>query len=115
MLPRPRPLPHHDPGAGPDHTLIPSCDAASRAILDRALTCLVLARGGTPREPGATISTLVSLIVEADARLYDAVADARARGFTWNRIAERLGSTIPAARHRFAGYARWARQLELFD
>jgi hypothetical protein len=115
MLPRPRPLPRYDLDTAPDHTVIPSCDATSRAILDRALTCLILARGGTPREPGATISTLASLLVEADARLYDAVADARSRGYTWNRIAERLGGTIPAARHRFAGYARWARQLELFD
>ena len=99
----------------PDRTLIPSADAACRAVLDHAVTCLVLVRGGVPHDPGARISTLVSLIADADARLPDAVADARHQGFTWNHIAERLGSTIPAARHRFAGYARHTRQLRLFD
>jgi hypothetical protein len=99
----------------PDHTLIPFADAASRAILDHALTCLVLVRGGDLRDPGAAISTLVTLIAEAEARLPDAVVDARVRGYTWNRIAERLGCTISAARHRFADHARCRRQLRLFD
>jgi hypothetical protein len=103
------------PAWWPDHTLIPGTDAACQAILDRALTCLILFRGGDPDDPGAVISTLVSLIADADDRLPDAVADARACGYTWNRIAERLGTTIPAARHRFAGYVRRPRQLDLFD
>lgn len=99
----------------PDHTLIPFADLASRAILDQALTCLVLVRGGDPRDPGAAISTLVTLIAEAEARLPDAVVDARVRGYTWNRIAERLSCTVSAARHRFADHARCRRQLRLFD
>ena len=99
----------------PDRTLIPSTDAACRAILDHALACLILVRGGDPHDPGAVISTLVSLIADADDRLPDAVADARHHGYTWNRVAERLGSTISAARHRFAGYVRRPRQLDLFD
>lgn len=72
-------------------------------------------RGGNPHDPGAVISTLVSLIADADDRLPDAVACAHARGQTWNRVAERLGATISAARHRFAGYVRPPRQLDLFD
>ena len=112
--PSPQPAPA-DPAWWPDRTLIPSADAVCRAILDRAITCLILARGGDLNDPGALISTLVSLIADADDRLPDAVADARARGYTWNRVAERLGTTIPSARHRFAGYARRPRQLDLFD
>jgi hypothetical protein len=104
-----------EPAWWPDHTLIPFADLASRAILDHALTCLVVVRGGDLRDPGAAISTLVTLIAEAEARLPDAVVDARVRGYTWNRIAERLGSTISTARHRFADYARCRRQLRLFD
>ncbi len=69
----------------------------------------------TPHDPAAVISILVSLIADADDRLTDAVATARAHHYTWNRIAERLGTTIPAARHRFAGYVRRPRQLDLFD
>ena len=99
----------------PDHTLIPFADLTSRAILDHALTCLVLVRGGDVRDPGAAISTLVTLIAEAEARLPDAVVDARVHGYTWNRIAERLGSTVSAARHRFSDHARCRLQLRLFD
>ena len=99
----------------PDHTLVPSTDDACRAILDHAVTCLILVRGGDQHDPGAAISTLASLIADADDQLLDAVADARAHGYTWNRIAERLGTTIPAARHRFAGHLRRTRQLNLFD
>ncbi len=104
-----------EPAWWPDHTLIPFADVASRAILDHALTCLVLVRGGDLCDPGAAISTLATLIAEAEARLPDAVVDARVRGYTWNRIAERLGSTISAARHRFADHARCRQQLRLFD
>ena len=104
-----------EPAWWPDHTLIPFADVASRAILDHALTCLVLVRGGDLRDPGAAISTLATLIAEAEARLPDAVVDARVRGYTWNRIAERLGTTISAARHRFADSARCRQQLRLFD
>jgi hypothetical protein len=104
-----------EPTWWPDHTHIPFNDAVSHAILDHALTCLILVRGGNFQDPGATISALVSLITDAEARLPDAVADARALGYTWNRIAERLGSTIPATRRRYAGYARCRRQLRFFD
>ena len=88
---------------------------ASHAILDHALTCLILVRGGNLDDPGAAISTLATLIVEADDRLTDAVADARGHRYTWNRIAQRLGSTVPAARRRYAHHVRWRRQLHLFD
>lgn len=97
----------------PDHTIIPFGDAANRAILDHAVACLVMVRGGDHRDPGAFISTLVTLMADAEARLPDLVADARDRGYTWNRIAERLGTTIPAARRHYADYAR-CRQLGLF-
>jgi hypothetical protein len=110
----PPPHPGHDqPHWWPDHTLIPATDAACQAILDRAVACLILVRGGDPHDPGAVISTLVSLIADADDRLPGAVARARTRGYTWNRVAERLGTTISAARHRFAGQLRRPRQLDL--
>jgi hypothetical protein len=104
-----------DPTCWPDHTLIPFDDDANRAILDHALTCLILVRGGNLHDPGATISTLVTILADAQARLPDAVAKARDHGYTWSRIADRLGSTIPAARRRYADYARLCRQLRLFD
>jgi hypothetical protein len=101
-------------GRWPDHTLIPFDGAVSRAVLDEATACLVLVRGGDLHDPGASISTLVTLIGDAEARLPDLVADARDGGYTSDRIAERLGSTVRAARHRYAEYARW-RRLRRFD
>ncbi len=109
-------IPHHhlDHSWWPDHTTIPFPDAASAALLDHAVACVVLLRGGDLQDPGSTISTLVIFINEAQSRLPDLVAHARDRGYTWDRIAERLGSTIPAARHRYADYVRLRRQLGLF-
>jgi hypothetical protein len=110
---------HSDPSCPdltwwPDHTLIPFTDAACHSILNHALTCLILFRGGDPRDPGAVISTLASLRAETDARLPDAVTDARDQGYSWSRVADRLASTIPAVRHRYADYVRW-RRLDPFD
>jgi hypothetical protein len=97
----------HDPAS--DHTLIPFTDADCRYLLDDAITCLILERGGHLDDPGATISVLVSLMAEAECRLPDAVADARDRGYSWNSIVERLATTIPAARYRHVNYTRWRR------
>ncbi len=66
-----------------------------------------LLRGAHNRDPGAIISVLVSLIADADGRLPDAVADARDRHYTWDRVAERLGTTTPAARRRYADHHAW--------
>jgi hypothetical protein len=111
-------IPHHlldDDSWWPNHTSIPFSDAASSAILDHAIACMVLLRGGDLQEPGSTISALVTFIVDAQSRLPDLVADARDRGYTWSRIAEHLGSTIPAARHHYADYVRLRRELGPFD
>jgi hypothetical protein len=110
-------VPHHhlDDGSWwPDHTTIPFTDAASDAILDHAVACMVLLRGGDLQDPGSTISALVTFIADAQARLPDLVADARDRGYTWSRIALHLGSTTPAARHRYTDYVRLRRQLGPF-
>ncbi len=90
----------------PDRTAIPDTDAECRVLIDDAVSSLVAVRGGSPRDPGAIVSVLVSLAIEADARLPDAVADARDQGYTWDAIADRLATTVPAARHRYAWYAR---------
>jgi hypothetical protein len=111
-------IPHHhldDDSWWPNHTAIPFSDAASSAILDHAISCMVLLRGGDLQDPGSITSALVTFVVDAQSRLPDLVADARDRGYTWSRIAQHLGSTTPAARHHYADYVRRRRQLELFD
>jgi hypothetical protein len=108
---------HHLDGDSwwPNRTTIPFSDAASGAILDHAVACLVLLRGGDLQDPGSTISGLVTFIVDAQSRLPDLVANARERGYTWSRIAERLGATATAARHHYADYVRLRRDLGPFD
>ncbi len=73
-----------------------------RAINNLALQSLV-----------ATFSAKKSIVDQSAAKMTG--VDARVRGYTWSRIAERLGSTIPATRRRYADYARCRRQLGLFD
>jgi hypothetical protein len=62
-------------------------------------------------DAGPTISVLVSLAVEAESRVWDAVADARDRGYSWDQIASRLCISVAAARRRYAGYTRWRMSL----
>jgi len=54
----------------------------------------------------ATVSVLVSLAAEADGQLWDAVADAHDKGYTWDQIADRLATTVNTARRRFAAYTK---------
>src|ERR1700730_15939933 len=82
------------PSAGgpwwPDHALISATDSDCQAILDRAVACLILVRGDDTARP-------------------------RRRHLHSGQPHRRLDTAIPAARHRFAGYGRRLRQLELFD
>ena len=59
-----------------------------------------------PRRRRGAVSCLVSLAVEADDRLHDAVADARDQRYSWDEIAQRLATSTTTARRRFAAYAR---------
>lgn len=103
------PYPDIDPWS--DRTAIAHVDVACRALLDDVVASLILLRGGHPKDPGATISVLASLIAEADSRLPDAVADARDHRYTWDRIAERLGTTIPTAQRRYSAHHRVRTEL----
>ncbi|MGH9001729.1 MAG: hypothetical protein ACRDYV_01245 [Acidimicrobiia bacterium] len=96
------------------HSAIPYTDADTIALVDQAIESLVLMR--SPMElgdAGTTISALVSLIVEADSRLPDAVADARDQGHTWDDIANRLATATTTARRRYATHARRRTPLDL--
>jgi hypothetical protein len=99
-------------GTAPDYTAIPYTDADSSALLDEAVRSLVILRNGSPRDPGARLSVLVSLLADAEARLADSVWLARTRdGYSWDRIAERMALTADAVRHRYGGYVRACSEL----
>ncbi len=107
--------PYQDLDPYADRSAIPYTDAASRALLDDVVASLVVLRGGSTHDPGATISVLVSLDAEIEDRLANDVWLARHHGFSWDQVAERLGLTPGAARRRYSEQVRsrseHARQL----
>jgi transposase-like protein len=62
-------------------------------------------------DPGPTISVLVSLVYEAESRLDDAVADARDHGYSWDQIADRLGTSVTTARRRYVWWTHHRHEL----
>jgi hypothetical protein len=100
-----RPWEACDPGW--DRSLHPYTDADTARIVDQAVITLVTVRAPMwLGDPGPTISVLVSLAGEADGRLYDAVAEARDQGYSWDQIASRLCTMVATTRHRYAGYTQ---------
>ncbi len=92
---------------GPGFTAIPYTDTASAGLIDEAVHALVILRGGSAHDPGATLSVLVSLAQEAEARIPDAVWLARVRhGYSWGQVAERLGLVTETVRRRYGDYVR---------
>ena len=89
-----------------DHTVIPYTDAASAALLDSAIDALVTVRGGSRSDLGARLSVLASLSAELDERTRLVVSRARSWHVSWEIIAERLATTAPRARIRYAAKAR---------
>jgi hypothetical protein len=103
-----------------DRTTRPCTDAGTVTVTDQAVTALVVLRAPAwLGDPGPTISVLVSLVAEADSRLFDAVADAADAGYSWDQVADRLDTSVATARRRYAAYTRWRRaereQLVLGD
>ncbi len=92
---------------GPGYTAIPYTDTDSAGLVDDAVRALVILRDGSPHDPGATLSVLVSLGAEVEARIPDAVWLARARhGYSWGQVAERLGLVTETARRRYGDYVK---------
>ena len=95
-----------------DRALCPYTDAGTAKAVDHAVTTLVILRAPMwLGDPGPVISVLVSVAGEADGRLYDAVADARDQGYSWDQVASRLATNVATARRRYASYSRWRRAL----
>ncbi|MGH9057916.1 MAG: hypothetical protein ACRDZY_00135 [Acidimicrobiales bacterium] len=111
--PYPEVDPYPDVEPWPDRTAIPDTDTECRVLVDDAVSSLIVLRGGSQKDPGAYISVLVSLAVETDGRVPDAVADAREKGYSWDCIADRLATTVAAARHRYAWYVSARRSFPL--
>ena len=97
-------------------TAIPYTDDDTYTLIDEAAYTLTIFRAPMSfGDAGAAVSVLVSLAAEAEGRLHDAVADARDQGYTWNQIADRLATSEPTARRRYAAYATWRRRNTPLD
>jgi hypothetical protein len=95
-----------------DETEIPYTDPDTVALIDEAVDDLDAFRCPLGRgDAGAILSCLVSLIDEAQSRMWDAVADARDQDYTWDEIADRLAGTARSVRRRYAAYTRWRTTL----
>jgi hypothetical protein len=90
-----------------NRTAIPYTDNDTAELIDRAVKDLTIFRASSPGDAGAVVSVLVSQAGEAEGLLFDAVADARDHGYTWNEIADRLATSVTTARRRYAGYTNW--------
>jgi hypothetical protein len=91
-----------------DRCAIPFTDEHTMVIVQQAVESLVLLRSPLQLgDAGATISALVSLAAEIDARIPDAVADARDQDYRWSDIADRLATSVTAARRRYGAYTSW--------
>jgi hypothetical protein len=102
----------HDPRR--DRTAIPYTDSDTHALIDQAAYLLTIFRAPMSfGDAGAAVSVFVSLAVEAEDRLHDAVADARDQGYTWDEIADRLNTSVTTARRRYHAYTNWRRTQPL--
>jgi hypothetical protein len=90
-----------------DQALQPYLDEESLAVVGQAVASLACTRGSGPGDAGAVLSSLASLVAEAQSRLPDAVADARDQDYTWAEIAGRLASSAATVRRRYGDYACW--------
>lgn len=60
-----------------------------------------------PADAGAVLSSIWFLTYEADRLSWDAVADARERGYSWDEVAERLHGDALEVERRYGCYWHW--------
>jgi hypothetical protein len=85
----------------------PAIDQESQVVVAEAVTSLTLLR--FPLSLGdatAELHVLASIVAQVEARIPDAVADARDQDHRWDDISVCLGISAAAVRRRFAAHAR---------
>ena len=84
-----------------DHYLGPAKGDDTARVLDDAIALLAAARNMGLGEAGDDLHLLMSLIVEAQSRLDEAVGAARSQKYSWAQIADLLGVTRASAWQRY--------------
>jgi DNA-directed RNA polymerase specialized sigma24 family protein len=85
-----------------DHYIAPDTGADTAAAIAAAIKSLAAARNFEDPDATITLHLLASLLAHAQARLPQAVTDARNQGCSWAEIADLLGVTRASAWQRYA-------------
>lgn len=92
-----------------DYYLGPTKGEDTVRVHDEAIASLAAARNIGLGEAGDDLHLLMSLLVEAESRLDDAVCAARVQKYSWAQIADLLGVTRASAWQRYASSAEQTR------
>jgi hypothetical protein len=87
-----------------DRTIEPYRDDETIEIVDDMVDSLIICRCGSTADAGAQLSIIASLTAELDARLPEAIFEARNQDYTWTQIAARLAIPQSTIRHRYSDY-----------
>ena len=89
-----------------DRTIEPYRDEETTELVDDMIDSLIICRCGSTADAGAQLSAVASLTAELDARLPEAIFEARDQDYTWAEIGELLGLTPATAQRRYAHHRR---------
>lgn len=94
-----------------DRTIEPYRDDDTVELVDDLVDSLIICRCGSTADAGAQLSVIASLTAELDARLPEAIFEARDQDYTWNEIARRLAMPESSIRHRYGDYVTCRKEM----
>jgi DNA-directed RNA polymerase specialized sigma24 family protein len=94
-----------------DRTIVPYRDDDTIGLVDDLIDSLIICRSGSTADGGAQLSVIASLIAELDARLPEAIFEARDQDYTWAEIAARLAMPESTIRHRYSDYVTCRKEM----
>ena len=98
-----------------DRTIEPYRDDDTMQLVDDLIDSVIICRSGSTADAGAQLSVIASLIAELDARLPEAIFEARDQDYTWAQIAARLNFAESTIRHRYGDYVACRKEMPLDD
>jgi DNA-directed RNA polymerase specialized sigma24 family protein len=94
-----------------DRTIEPYRDDDTMQLADDLIDTLIICRCGSTADAGAQLSVIASLTAELDARLPEAIFEARNQNCTWAEIAARLAVPESTIRHRYSDYVTCRKEM----
>jgi chorismate mutase len=94
-----------------DRTVEPYRDDDVMALVEELIDTVIVCRSGSTADAGAQLSVIASLTAELDARLPEAIFEARDQDYTWSQIAARLAMPESTIRHRYSDYVTCRKEM----